>query len=352
MDLKERIESFVSLGNFLQNFLNDKEKREDPLFELLEDAIVKSGILNAWFTHESIEYALKAWTVSLRKEELEKWLSTYASALNETSPDKKVAVIMAGNIPLVGFHDFLTVLISGNRFTGRLSSDDTELLPALSKILVSLNPGWEGRIRFTQDKLSGFDAVIATGSNNSSNYFNYYFAKYPHIIRKNRNGIAILTGEENEQELSGIADDIFLYYGLGCRNVSKIYFPEGYDVEPLFKAFHRYINYCTHHKWMNNHEYYRSIFLLNQVPALDNGFALLTENKAIASPPSVIYYEYYRDKGELLDQLALKQDEMQVVVCKEEVPFSCCRPGYVQAPQLADYADGVDTLQFLLGLNK
>jgi hypothetical protein len=352
MDLKERIESFVSLGTFLGNFLSEKERREDPLFILLDDAIEKSGILNAWYTRESTEYALKAWTVSLQRVELEKWLAPYASVLIDTAPGRNIAVIMAGNIPLVGFHDFLTVLLSDNLFTGRLSSDDTELLPALAGILESFNPEWKGRIHFTQEKLSGFDAVIATGSNNSSNYFNYYFAKYPHIIRKNRNGIAILTGEENEKELSGLADDIFLYYGLGCRNVSKLYFPKGYDVEPLFKAFHRYIHYCTHHKWMNNHDYYRSIFLLNQVVALDNGFALLTENKAIASPPSVIYYEYYRKKNELLDQLAMKQDELQVVVCKEEVPFSSCLPGQAQAPRLADYADGVDTLQFLLDLNK
>jgi hypothetical protein len=253
---------------------------------------------------------------------------------------------------LVGFHDFLSVLLSGNRFTGRLSSDDTGLLPALAQVLVHFNSEWEGRIMFTKERLTGFDAVIATGSNNSAHYFNYYFSKVPHIIRKNRNGIAILIGEENEKELAGLTDDIFLYFGLGCRSVSKLYFPVGYEPGPLFNAFRRYISFSRHHKWMNNHDYYRSVFLLNQVPALDNGFVLLTENKAIASPPAVIYYEYYLNPDDLMNQLSLQKDEIQVTVCKKEIPFSYCQPGHAQAPGLSDYADGIDTMQFLLSLHK
>jgi hypothetical protein len=243
-------------------------------------------------------------------------------------------------------------LISGNRFIGRLSSDDTELLPALAKILVHFAQGWEDRIAFTKERITGFDAVIATGSNNSSHYFSYYFSKVPNIIRSNRNGIAIITGEEDEHELSGLADDIFLYFGLGCRNVSKLYFPSGYDVEALFRAFGRYNYLAAHHKWMNNHDYYRSVFLLNQIPALDNGFVLLTENEAIASPPAVIYYEYYGDLDELLKKLLRKTSEIQVAVCKKEIPILSCLPGNAQAPGLSDYADGVDTLQFLLSLHK
>jgi len=351
MELKERIESFVLLGNFLNNFLDEKGRSEDSLYKVMEDATEKSGILNPWFTRESIWQALHAWVANLKKEQLEKWLEPYESQLSK-NPARNVAVIMAGNIPLVGFHDFITVLLSGNHFTGRLSSGDTELLPALARALVVFNSEWAERITFTKERLTGFDAVIATGSNNSAHYFNYYFSKVPHVIRKNRNAIAILTGDEDERDLAGLADDIFLYYGLGCRNVSKFYFPEGYDVDPLFNVFRRYINYCTHHKWMNNHDYYRSVFLLNQIPAMDNGFVLLTGNKAIASPPAVLYFEFYHSLDELIDQLSLQEDEIQVTVCKKEIPLSSCRPGQAQSPGLSDYADGIDTMQFLLDLQK
>jgi hypothetical protein len=348
MDLNTRISSFVSLGSFLKDFLKDNRRSDDPLFSGLEEAIIQSRIMNQWFTRESVENVLKSWVVNLKEEELQKWLKPYQTELNENRHPRKVAVIMAGNIPLVGFHDFLSVLISGNHFIGRLSSDDTELLPALARILIHIHPEWERRIFFTKERLKSFDAVIATGSNNSANYFNYYFSKVPNIIRKNRNGIAILTGEENETDLAGLADDIFLYFGLGCRNVSKLYFPVGYDVQPLFTAFRKYIRYGTHHKWMNNHDYYRSVFLLNQVPALDNGFVLMTENKAIASPPAVIYFEYYSDFDDLLKQLSGQVEEIQMAVCKREVPLPCCLPGQAQFPGLSVYADGVDTMEFLL----
>ncbi|MCX6248312.1 MAG: acyl-CoA reductase [Bacteroidetes bacterium] len=352
MELKSRIDSFSRLGGFLREFQDEGKRREDPLFSGLEEAIIRAGLLNPWFTRESVLAALRSWALSLTREELESWLKPYSSLLATIETENNVAVIMAGNLPLVGFHDFLCVLLSGNRFTGRLSSDDTELLPALASILVHFDPEWEERITFTKERISGFDAVIATGNNNSAHYFDYYFSKVPHIIRKNRNGIAILTGEEDNLELSGLADDIFLYYGLGCRNVSKIYFPAGYDMGPLFSAFHRYVSFSTHHKWMNNHDYYRSIFLLNQIPSLDNGFMILTENKAIASPPAVLYYEYYEDMDTILEQLSFQKEEIQVAVCKKNIPFPSCRPGQAQKPGLADYADGMDTLQFLLGLSK
>jgi hypothetical protein len=352
MEWNGRIESFVFLGSFLRDFLDEQGRKEDHLFSGLDDAIRQAGVLNPWFTRESVEHALQTWSINLRKKELEKWLEPYASKLKGHAPGRNVAVIMAGNIPLVGFHDFLSILLSGNRFTGRLSSDDTELLPALARILVHFNSGWEDNITFTKERLTGFDAVIATGSNNSAHYFNYYFSRVPHIIRKNRNGIAIITGDENDKELTGLADDIFLYFGLGCRNVSKLYFPAGYNVEPLFNAFRRYLYFSMHHKWMNNHDYYRSVFLLNQISALDNGFVLLTENKAIASPPAVLYYEYYTNMEDLLDELSIQKDEIQVAVCKKDIPLSFCQPGQTQVPGLSDYADGIDTMQFLLGLQK
>ena len=345
MELNRKIESFVLLGEFLTEFLESKNRQEDPRYSQLEDAVELSGKKNGWFTRESVEYALSSWSELLIKDKLEKWLSSY-SIQDSPDPVKNVAVIMAGNIPLVGFHDFITVLMSGHHFVGRLSSDDTELLPAIAKILMSNDLEWEGRISFTQEQLKEFDAVIATGSNNSSHYFNYYFSKVPNIIRKNRNGVAILTGKENEQELSGLADDVFLYYGLGCRNVSKLYFPEGYDVAPLFKAFERYRHFAAHHKWMNNHDYYRSIFLLNQIPSLDNGFVLMTENELIGSPPAVLYYEYYSDLDNLTSKLSLQQNEIQITVCTEEIHVYSCLPGMAQKPGLNEYADGIDSMAF------
>ncbi len=352
MELNSKIESFVLLGNFLNNFLDAKETRKHLLYSDLSDAILQAELMNQWFTNEFIERTLRTLSVCLRKEELERWIEPYANQLKNVPSNKNVAVIMAGNIPLVGFNDFLSILVSGNRFIGRLSPNDTVLLPALSRILIQFNSKWANHITFTKERITGFDAVVATGNNNSANYFNYYFSKVPHIIRKNRNGIAIITGDENDHELSGLAEDIFLFFGLGCRNVSKLYLPHGYKFEPLFNSFRRYESFFSHHKWMNNHDYYRSIFLLNQTPALDNGFVILTANQAIASPPAVLYYEYYSNMDDLLYKLSLQRDEIQVIVCKKELPVNTCLPGEAQKPVLSDYADGIDTMQFLLGLNK
>jgi hypothetical protein len=347
MDLNERIEVFAVLGDSLREFLPGTGERSQPQHGLLEEAITKSAEANPWFTREFTDYCLKAWSENLVREKIRNWIEPYREQLQNPGKAKRVAVIMAGNVPLVGFHDFLSVLISGNQFTGRLSSDDSFLLPAIAQILTGYFPGLAERIRFTGGKLTGFDAVIATGSNNSSNYFEYYFSKYPHIIRKNRNGIAILNGEENDQELSGLADDIFLYFGMGCRSVSKLYIPAGYDFTRLFRAFQKYDHVGRHHKWMSNHDYYRSIFALNAIPALDNGFILLTQNTLIASPPAVLYFEFYENREDLIAGLSLKQDEIQIVVSAAEITLPYCLPGQAQRPRLNDYSDGIDTLQFL-----
>jgi hypothetical protein len=352
MKLNDRIESFVFLGKFLQEFLEAESRREDPAFSDLDMAIRNAGEINSWFTQESVLHVLRVWASCLVTDDLQKWMAAYSPRLTGEGLQKNVAVIMAGNIPLVGFHDFLSVLLSGNNFLGRLSSDDTELLPAVACILVQHNPEWEKKITFTKERISGFEAVIATGSDNSARYFNYYFSKVPHIIRKNRNGIAILAGDESAEELSGLADDILLYFGLGCRNVSKLYVPEKYDISDLFRAFTGYAGYVSHNKWMNNYDYYRSVFLLNQIPALDNGFVLLTENAAIASPPAVVYYEKYSDTDDLMSRLLNRNEEIQVAVCRKEIPLLSCLPGQAQSPGLTDYADGIDTMEFLLSLSK
>jgi hypothetical protein len=352
MKISERIEAFEHLGRILGEFTGGKGERVEPLFSILESAIQKTTEANPWFTREFIEHSLRGWSENLRRESILEWLKPYEKRLQKDPARKNVAVIMAGNIPLVGFHDFLCVLLSGNYFTGRLSSNDPFLLPAIAGVLGSHCPGLEQRIRFTREKLPGFDAVIATGSNNTATHFEYYFSAYPHIIRQSRNGAAVLTGEETPEELSSLADDIFLYFGLGCRSVSKLFLPAGYDFTPLFLAFRKYDFLEQHHKWMNNHDYYRAIFQLNGMEALDNGFILLARNTQMASPPAVLYYEFYEEREVLVEQLSAHREEIQVVVSRREIalPIACCLPGHAQLPGLSDYADGIDTLQFLAGL--
>jgi len=350
MNPEERIEAFVNLGKVLQRFIVG-DRNSDPSLIWLDEAVQMTFSTNPWFIPDFIEFALRYWSATLEREQLEQWLKPYSGKFPATEGQHNVAVIMAGNIPIVGFHDFISVLLSGNRFTGKLSSDDRFLLPALAKILIQQNPGWTDRITFTQEKLTGFDAVIATGSNNSFNYFEYYFSKYPHIIRKNRNGIAILTGNESEEELDGLTDDIFLYFGMGCRSVSKLYLPAGYDFTPLFSSFNRFEHFYMHHKWRNNYDYYKSVFLLNGISMQDNGFILLTDHKEIASPPANLYYEFYSKKEELINELVQRKEDIQVIVSASEIPVSFCYPGRTQLPGLADYADGMDTMQFLLDLH-
>jgi hypothetical protein len=257
---------------------------------------------------------------------------------------------MAGNIPMAGFHDLFCILLAGHRFLGKLSSEDTWLLPAVAEILFFVNPGFKNLISFTKEKLSGFDAVIATGSNNSYRYFEYYFGKYPHILRKNRNGIAILTGNETSDDLSALVDDIFLYFGKGCRSVSKIYIPEDFRLESLSLPFQKYQHIINHHKYLNNYNYHKAIFLLEKIPFIDLGNSLLTKNAGAASPVSVIYYEHYQDSILLIDKLKDFEDQLQCVVSIDKDVTGSVRPGRSQFPSLSDWADGIDTMDFLLNL--
>lgn len=287
----------------------------------------------------------------LQEAKMQKWISRYNIQDSKNQKQKKVFVVMAGNIPLVGFNDFLSVLISGNIFIGKLSSDDNVLLPAITEMLISIEPSFADCIHFSEEKAGGFDAVIATGSDNTSRYFEYYFGKYPHIIRRNRNSIAVLTGKESEDELSGLADDICMYFGLGCRSVSKILIPEGYDIKQLFPAFQKYSNILSNHnKYRNNYEYNKSIFLLNQTKNIDNGFILFTENNTLSSAVSVVNYQQYKNTEEVKKYLLSEKDKLQCVVgnanyIENVIPF-----GKSQQPELWDYADGVDTIEFLTKL--
>lgn len=256
---------------------------------------------------------------------------------------------MAGNIPLVGFHDLLSVLITGNKALVKLASNDKKILPILIQYLIKIEPEFCNMVEFTEEKLTNFDAVIATGSNNSARYFEYYFGKYPHIIRKNRNSVAVLTGNETQEELALLGKDIFQYFGLGCRSVSKIFVPRNYNFELFFKAVYPYSNLLDYKKYSNNYDYNKAVYLMSLFPILDNGFLLLKEDFSYTSPIATLFYEYYDSLQELINKLAADKDQLQCIVSNEmilnSIPF-----GSTQSPDLWDYADGIDTIDFLLKL--
>jgi len=342
MHYDEKIKVVAELGNKLKNYC------QQGFSEKFDKAIELSCQYNPWFTRENILTAFNSIAVSLASDKIKKWLQPYGESLSAESKNK-IAVIMAGNIPIVGFHDFLCVLASGNIFIGKLSSQDKFLLPAIAEELITICPVWKNDIVFTEEILKGFDKVIATGSDNSSRYFDYYFGKYPHIIRKNRNSIAVLTGEESLEDLQLLADDIFLYFGLGCRNVTKVFVPENYDFSKLKNAFMIYRDRLfNHNKFMNNYEYQKSIFLINSIQHIDFEFCILKEDSSIHSPISVIHYQYYKSKEEVQEIIENFKDQIQCIVSKNNFINQSSSFGQSQKPELWDYADGVDTLKFLL----
>ncbi len=331
---ENKINAFVKLGEYLQN--PDQE---------LNELIITAKNKNAWFTQEQVKNAIASIGKSLNYNDLTQWISSYPA---NNSP-KKIGLVLAGNIPLVGFHDILSVLISGHIAQIKLSSNDDSLIPTVLKKLVEIEPGFGNSIRFL-NRLEGFDAIIATGSNNTSRYFEYYFSKVPHIIRKNRNSIAILSGNETKEDFIALGKDIFSYYGLGCRNVSKLYVPKEYDFIPFFEAIEEYNPIINHQKYNNNYDYNKSIYLVNKVQHLDNGFLLVTPNESLSSPLSVVYYEEYEHTSELEKTLEQRKEEIQVVVSKADdihLSLPIVKFGESQQPQLWDYADGIDTMKFL-----
>lgn len=351
MDLNQRKAAFVQLGNILSLFAEKKEWPGYPSgineLEFNEINSIISGLShhNGWFTEEQVRKALHEWSLALQEEKLNYWIQSCPELLQEKKP-KLIAIIMAGNIPLVGFHDLISVLISGHQALLKLSSDDSVLLPYLLKFFVrTIAPDMEQNIFFASGKLSNFDAVIATGSDNSSRYFDYYFSKYPHIIRKNRTSVAILDGDETKSELNLLAHDVFDFFGLGCRNVSKVYLPIGFDLNRIFEAFYDFREIINHNKYANNYDYNKAIYLLNKVPLLENGFILLKEDESLNSPLGVLFYEFYSKRSELEEQLSLKSDQIQCIISRNHTFF-----GKSQSPELWDYADNINTLEFLTRL--
>jgi hypothetical protein len=304
---------------------------------------------NAWFTPESVLNAVKAIGKMLNREDLASWLARYDVDYNKTS--KKVGLILAGNIPLVGFHDVLCVLITGNHALIKASSQDARLITHVLEMLGYIEPGLKDHYSFVE-RLEGFDAIIATGSNNTSRYFEYYFGKVPNIIRKNRNSVAVLAGEETEEQLFELGHDIFDYYGLGCRNVSKVFVPKDYIFNFFFESIEAYQPIINHHKYNNNYDYNKSIYLVNSDKHFDNGFLLLKEDERLASPLAVLYYEYYEDIKSIQNLLDRESDNIQCIVSNAplQVKPQVVDFGMSQQPALWDYADGVDTMVFLVGL--
>lgn len=339
MKLKERIESFSGLGEVLRNSLEEKDNKNSAvLTELVNNQYLK----NEWFTPENVRTAVKAIADELTEENLIKWTNAYPELKEKTNP-VKAGVIMAGNIPLAGYHDFLSVLISGNNIIAKTSSKDSVLIAYISDILCSLNPGFSEKIEFTEGTLSNFDVIIATGSNNSSRYFEYYFGKYPNIIRKNRNSIAVIEGNETADEIKSLGTDIFSYFGLGCRNVSKIYFPKGYDISGMTRNWDVFSGIISHSKYGNNYDFNKAVYLVNKEKFIDTGFVLLKEDSRLSSPVSVLHYEYYDSQSEVKKQTELQKEYIQCTVGRHYIPF-----GKAQSPHLWDYADGIDTIEFLL----
>ena len=345
MYLADRIKSFELLGFRLRRYHeNSIDQDIVPLAEAARLAMIE----NQWFTLEFIRVALNSLGEALQPENLNKWISGYSEKIHHMTTQKTVGVVMAGNIPAVGFHDFLCVLIAGHKLIGRLSSADARLLPALAAVLIDLLPDWQNYITFTTGRLENFDSIIATGSDNTSRYFNFYFGKYPHIIRKNRNSIAILNGNENQETMQKVADDIMLYFGMGCRSISKIFVPEGYDFSSLITALDRYQNLSNHNKYCNNYEYSKSIFLVNQIPYIDAGCLLLKEDRALASRIAVLHYEFYHSLNDVIDVVKTVRNLIQCVVSNIPLSIHSVKAGEAQNPALWNYADEVDTLNFLV----
>ncbi len=352
MTLGQKKAAFIKLGDFLAQFAyknsvkNPDVSGNDLFFDDFKNLIALSQSHNGWFTPEQVRFAVQSWAEALTEENLSQWLSVYD--IPEKSP-KTVALILAGNIPLVGFHDFLSVLISGNKALVKLSSNDQKLLPFLAQYLISAEPEFKNRIEFTDGKLENFDAVIATGSNNTSRYFEYYFKDKPSIIRKNRNSAAVLTCKESKEELIALGEDIFRYFGLGCRNVSKLFVPRGYDFKDFFEAMYAYCDVIEYEKYANNYDYNKAVFLMSRFEILDNGFLTIKEDASYASPISSIFYEFYDDIEAVKTRLENDKDQIQCVV-SNNLTINSVGFGQTQNPQLWDYADNVDTMSFLLSL--
>jgi hypothetical protein len=353
MTLEHKKNIFIELGKFLsqfsenENIKNPSVLHNDLFFDNFQDLIQLSQSHNGWYTLENVYFSIQSWASALTAENLNKWLAPYD--LNEINP-KTVGLILAGNIPLVGFHDFLSVLISGHKVLVKTSSNDQHLLPFLAKYLIAVEPKLENHITIVDGKLENFDAVIATGSNNTARYFEYYFKDKPSIIRKSRNSVAVLNGNETKEQMIALGEDVFRYFGLGCRNVSKIFIPKGYNFDSFFNGMFPYQDVIKYEKYANNYDYNKAVFLMSNFKLLDNEFLIIKEDTSYASPISSVFYEFYESLDEIKTRLASDNEQIQCIVSDNLIENSIDF-GQTQKPNLWDYADDVDTIDFLIRLS-
>jgi hypothetical protein len=352
MTLEHKKSIFIELGKFLSQFSEVENTKcqsvlfNDLYFDKFIDLIQLSPSHNGWYINENVYFAIQSWAEALTKENLNQWLNSYN--LDNITP-KTVGLVLAGNIPLVGFHDFISVLLAGHRVMVKTSSNDQHLLPFLAKYLISVESELENYITFVEGKLENFDAVIATGSNNTARYFEYYFKDKPSIIRKSRNSVAVLDGNESKEQMIALGEDVFRYFGLGCRNVSKLFVPRNYNFDSFFGGMYPYHQVMKFEKYINNYDYNKAVFLMSNFNLLDNEFLIIKEDESYASPISAVFYEYYDNLEDIKNKLKQDHEQIQCIVSNDlienSVPF-----GQTQKPKLWDYADNIDTINFLINL--
>ena len=339
--------AFLKLKDFLSDFTKERKNTlYKSKYEELDNLVEQCFLYNGWFTKENVHKALQGIVLLLEENNLKE----FCKQINKPKTPNTVALIMAGNIPAVGFHDFICVLLSGNKILIKPSSDDKFLIAFFADFLKEVEPLFADRILFAEGKLQNFDAVIATGSNNSSLYFERYFGKYPHIIRKNRTSIAVLSGKESRGELTLLGNDVFDYYGLGCRNVSKLLFLKGYKFDTFYESVFCFSEVVQNKKYANNHEYNRAIYLLNQEKFLDNNFLIIRESNSLHSPIGVIFYEEYENIDKVSERIKEQEEELQCIVSSIQFPFKTISFGNTQLPVINDFSDNINTLHFLINL--
>ena len=340
---EQRINGLVQLG-IAMNTLADaahwpgyESGISETEFNQFRAAELLASQKNGWFTLSEIRRALRNWAISLEAEKVHRWISSYP----QNKAPKRVGIICAGNIPMVGLHDVICVLMSGHHAVIRLSSEDDVLIPAVIALWKSFDPEMGPFCEWVDGKLPSTDAVIATGSNNTMRYFEYYFSEKPHVFRGNRTSVAVLNGDETKEDLHALGTDIFAYFGLGCRSISKVFLPQGYDLQRIFAALYAYREIAQHNKYANNYDYHRALWMMNSEPILENGFIILRESEALHSPVATLYYEFYNSPEDLNNKLQVIQPLLQCIVGPEHFPF-----GNSQTPELMDYADNCDTMAF------
>ncbi len=343
LSLNQRIQVLADLGERIQFELN-----HSPYNEAFENLLNKVNQRNPWFTKESVVQSLSVWANLLESNNLNHFISRYETVLFEKKNDKVVLLILAGNIPLVGLHDVICSFLSGSKSMIKVSSKDALLLSYLIEQIKTINSTASDYFEISESKAQGFTHVIATGSNNSARYFDHYFSKFPNIIRKNRSSLAIITQKTTDTELEYLANDVFQYFGLGCRNVTQLCVPHSFDFDRLKNAFNSYATIINHNKYANNYDYHKAIALMNGDPFIDFEFILLQNKSMLKSPLGVLHYNFYENVTEVDSYIQEHRADIQCVVSSESTSFNEVNFGQTQQPKLWDFADQIDTLQFLL----